>query len=112
LFLAEGLLLAVIGSLLGLLGAIGYAALIMYGLRTWWVDAVGTTSLTLHVTASSLVAGAGGGVVAAVACIWWTLRSLSKISERSLLDGEIARAEDAPAMKTGSRGRLVATVIF
>ncbi len=55
LFLAEGLLLAVLGSLLGLLGAIGYAALLMYGLRTWWVDAVGTTSLTLHITWPSLV---------------------------------------------------------
>ncbi|HEX2269842.1 MAG TPA: FtsX-like permease family protein, partial [Pyrinomonadaceae bacterium] len=63
LFLAEGLLLAIAGSLIGLLGAIGYAALLMYGLRTWWVDAVGTTSLTLHVTWQSLVLGAAGGIV-------------------------------------------------
>ena len=39
------------------LGALAYAAVIMYGLRTWWVDAVGTTSLTLHVTPD--VAGGG-----------------------------------------------------
>ena len=30
---------------LGVLGALGYAWLIMFGLRTWWVDAVGTTAL-------------------------------------------------------------------
>jgi hypothetical protein len=63
----------------------------MLGLRTWWVDAVGTTSLTLHVTAVSLAAGAVGGVVAAVGCIWWTLRTLDRISERSLLAGRSIR---------------------
>jgi ABC-type lipoprotein release transport system permease subunit len=94
LFLGEGLVLAAAGGALGVLGALLYAAVIMYGLRTWWVDAVGTTSLTLHATPVSLAAGAIGGVVAAVACIWWTLRSLGRVSERSLLAGEIAPAED------------------
>jgi putative ABC transport system permease protein len=87
LFLAEGLLLAVIGSVLGLLGAIGYAALLMYGLRTWWVDAVGTTSLTLHITWQALVLGALGGVMAAVICIFLTLRRLGRSSTRTLLTG-------------------------
>ena len=36
-------------ALVGIAGAIAYSALIMLGLRTWWVDAVGTTALTLHV---------------------------------------------------------------
>ncbi len=57
LFLVEGTLLAVVGSLLGLVGAIAYAALLMYGLRTWWVDAVGTTALTLHVSWMWMVLG-------------------------------------------------------
>jgi putative ABC transport system permease protein len=87
LFLAEGLLLALIGSVLGLLGAIGYAALLMYGLRTWWVDAVGTVSLTLHITWQSLVLGAVGGVVAAVVCIFLTLRKVGRSSTRTLLTG-------------------------
>ncbi|HET9360603.1 MAG TPA: FtsX-like permease family protein [Vicinamibacterales bacterium] len=89
LFLQEGLLLAVVGSALGVAGALGYASLMMFGLRTWWVDAVGTTALRLHVSSASLAAGALGGIVAAVACIWWTLRSLNSVSERSLLMGEI-----------------------
>jgi len=95
LFLAEGLLLAVAGSALGVVGALGYGALMMYGLRSWWVDAVGTTALSLHVTPLSLVGGAVGGVVAAALCIWWTLRSLSRISERSLLAGQIGFEEPA-----------------
>jgi ABC-type lipoprotein release transport system permease subunit len=110
-FLGEGLLLAVAGGVLGVLGALAYAAVIMHGLRTWWVDAVGTMSLTLHVTPSSLAAGAIGGVVAAVACIWWTLRSLSRVSERSLLAGEIARADDGSAgVNTRGYRSLIAAV--
>jgi ABC-type lipoprotein release transport system permease subunit len=101
-FLSEGLLLAVVGGVLGVLGALAYAALIMQGLRTWWVDAVGTTSLSLHVTPASLAGGAIGGVIAALACIWWTLRSLSRVSERSLLAGEISRPDEAQPQ--GSRG--------
>ena len=65
LFLGEGLLLAIAGSAIGVIGAIGYAALLMHGLRTWWVDAVGTTALTLHLTTQSLAAGALGGILAA-----------------------------------------------
>ncbi|MBI4262870.1 MAG: FtsX-like permease family protein [Acidobacteria bacterium] len=89
LFMGEGLLLAVAGSAVGVLGALGCAWLMMFGLRTWWVDAVGTDALTLHASAVSLVAGAAGGVAAAMVCIWWTLRSLSRISERSLLLGQL-----------------------
>ena len=93
LFLQEGILLAVVGSVLGIGGALGYAWLMMYGLRSWWVDAVGTTALTLHVSPASLVGGAIGGVVAAVGCIWWTLRALSRISERSLLMGTLDNSQ-------------------
>ncbi|HEX5110291.1 MAG TPA: FtsX-like permease family protein [Vicinamibacterales bacterium] len=105
LFLGEGLLLAIAGSAIGVIGAIGYAALLMHGLRTWWVDAVGTTALTLHLTTQSLAAGALGGILAAVVCIWWTLRSLGGISERTLLAGDIA----APLSTPGRRRALPVT---
>ena len=106
LFLTEGLLLSMAGSLIGVAGALGYAWLLMYALRTWWVDAVGTRDLTLHVTMASLAGGAAGGVAAALVCIWWTLRSLDRISERSLLAGTIGRDEgDAFAASTDGRAR-------
>ncbi|HEY3579841.1 MAG TPA: FtsX-like permease family protein, partial [Pyrinomonadaceae bacterium] len=87
LFLAEGVLLAIVGSLLGVLGAIGYAKLLMYGLRTWWIGAVGTTALTLHVSWQSMTIGAAAGVVAAVVCVLLTLRSIASSSPRGLLSG-------------------------
>ena len=93
LFLVEGTLLAGIGSLLGLAGAIAYAALLMYGLRTWWVDAVGTTDLRLHVSWLWLVVGAVGGVAAEVACILFTLRRLGRASTRSLIAGSLSEED-------------------
>jgi ABC-type lipoprotein release transport system permease subunit len=90
LFVAEGLVLASVGSVAGMAGALLYGELMMTGLRTWWVDAVGTTALVLHVSPVSLAFGALGGIAAAVTCIWWTLRSLSRISERSLLAGQVS----------------------
>jgi putative ABC transport system permease protein len=93
LFLAEGLALALAGAGIGVAAALGYAALMMLGLRTWWTGAVATTSLSLHVTTSSLAAGAVGALVAAMVCIWWTLRGLARVSERGLLAGELKVAQ-------------------
>src|SRR5436190_8877167 len=81
LFAAEGLMLASAGGAIGAAAAVGYAALMMLGLRTWWSGAVATTSLTLHVAPASLAAGAAGTLVAAMLCIWWTLRGLARVSE-------------------------------
>ncbi len=94
LFLSEGFMLAALGSLLGLGGALLYGALMMWGLRTWWVDAVGTRLLSLHVAPLSLAAGGVGGIVAALLCVWWTLRALRRVSTRSLLAGSFD--EDEP----------------
>ncbi len=87
LFVGEALVLSIAGGLLGIVGAIAYSSLIMLGLRTWWVDAVGTTALQLHVDPLSLIAGAGAVVLVAVASIWWSLRALASASTRSLLKG-------------------------
>jgi ABC-type lipoprotein release transport system permease subunit len=110
LFALEGLLLAVVGSIVGMAGAVAYGALMMKGLGSWWSGAVGTSSLSLHVTVTSLAAGAIGAVVAAAACLWWTLRSLSRVSERSLLAGTIA--EDVRGRRTGGAIFLAGAIAF
>ena len=87
LFVAEGLLLSVLGGLIGAAGAVAYAYVIMLGLRTWWVGAVGTTELRVQPDAMSLLAGAGGVIVIATIAIWWSLRTLARESPRTLLTG-------------------------
>ncbi len=85
LFVGEGLLLSLAGGALGILGALAYSSLIMLGLRTWWIGAVGTTALRLHIDPVSLVAGSLAVVLIAVASIWWSLRTLATTSTRALL---------------------------
>jgi ABC-type antimicrobial peptide transport system permease subunit len=101
LFLTEGAILAFLGSLVGIVGAIFFSWLLMYGLRTWWVGAVGTNLLRLYITPTSLISGAIGGIVAALACIAWTIRTLKHSSARALLTGSTNRQ----SRKTQSRNR-------
>ncbi|HXG65038.1 MAG TPA: FtsX-like permease family protein [Blastocatellia bacterium] len=98
-FLMEGIFLAAAGSLLGVIGAVAYGWLIMLGLRTWWVGAVGTTLLKLHVSPTSLAFGAAGALLAAIVWIAWTLRRLAPASPRSLLAGELDYKEKGKRQK-------------
>ncbi len=95
LWLLEGSALALAGAILGTAGSIGYCALVLYGLRTWWRGAVGTSALGLVVDAASLLTGAFAGMFLGVAVIWWVLRSASRTPARMLITGAItaARAE-------------------
>jgi putative ABC transport system permease protein len=86
-FLWEGAALAATGSFLGVFGALAYAALMMWGLRTYWLGATGTRELALHASPASLAIGFAGGVAAALLCIWWTLRTLARVPARRLLAG-------------------------
>ncbi len=109
-FASQAGVLALFGSALGIAGAIGYAALIMYGLRTWWSGAVGTTALTLHVNLPLLLAGAGAALAAATAALVIALRSALRRTPRALLSGAPdLRTSRAPA--ASRRALLVALAI-
>jgi putative ABC transport system permease protein len=105
LFLAEGAVLLTIGSLLGAAGAIAYGGALVAGLRTWWIGAVGTERVHLHVSWDALGAGIGVGAVASLGAIVWTLRGLARSSPRALLAGVLeSRATRA------KRARVLAVV--
>jgi putative ABC transport system permease protein len=84
-FFIEGSLLALAGSVAGVAGALAYGALVMFGLRTRWLDAVGTTSLSLHIAPVALVIGGAAGFLSALGSIAWTLRGLRSMAPRALL---------------------------
>ena len=107
-FWIEGLALSVAGGIAGLGIAASYAWIVMYGLRTWWVDAVGTRLLTLHVSTTSLVIGLVGGVAVASGSIALTLRHLKKIPPRSLLSGDAGRETSSALRKTSRRAGVAA----
>lgn len=108
--IAEGGLVAAVGGMCGVAAGVGYAWLMLAGLRTFWLGAVQTTSLELYLTGTSLGIGYLSGVLVSVATIGWSLRGTRGISIRRLLAGE-ATAEApsindslAPALRGESRG--------
>jgi putative ABC transport system permease protein len=105
-FVAEGFVLAVSGAIVGTVGALAYGWFLLYGLKTWWRGAVGTSLLTLHVSAESLAGGAIGGVAIAWLCILLTLRSLRHASPRDLLAG----TRGAPQIVHASRWLRVTSI--
>ena len=107
LFSREGFVLAGVGGITGLIGGVFYAYLIIVGLRTYWVGAVGTSDLALHIHASSLLLGYAISLIVILLAIWLTLRRLGSISVRALLSGitEVVRAK--PRTKWYALGSLV-----
>ena len=86
--LLEQFVVVLIGAIIGVAAAVGYAALLIYGLRTWWVGAVGTTMLQLSATTTSPGIGFAMTLFASGGSAWWGLRGLRKLSPRELLAGQ------------------------
>jgi ABC-type antimicrobial peptide transport system permease subunit len=104
LFLREGAMLALGGSLVGALGGLAYAKAMLLGLATVWRSAVGPSTLQFHATLSTLVIGIFAGTVVAVLTIWLTLRKQARRPARELLEGEV----QSPKPKAQSRGAWIA----
>jgi hypothetical protein len=88
LFLLEGASLAVTGAGLGTGVALGYCGFMLLGLRTWWIGAVGTQSISLHASATALAIAAGGGVLVGLATVVLSLRALKNATPRGLVAGK------------------------
>lgn len=91
-FVGEGLLLVLIGGLLGMLAAVAYAALMIHGLKTWWVGAMGTRFLELHVSPVSLLTGFAISIIVMLGVIWWAMRQFKSLSARDMLAGTTSQA--------------------
>jgi putative ABC transport system permease protein len=108
-FLLEGGLLVLIGVGLGLAAAVGYAALMMYGLRTWWVGAVGTRFLFLSVHPLTLIFGGIASIVVSLLAILWGLRQARLLSPREQLVGATESSRPSSATAT-SKARWIGLV--
>jgi putative ABC transport system permease protein len=98
LLLGEGSVLAIAGGLMGLVGAILYAWLLLQLLQTWWPGELDRSFLRLHVTMLSLVAGYGAALGVSVLTIFWAVWALGRVSPRALLGGETV-VEDTTARR-------------
>ncbi len=103
LLLVEGAVVAAVGAALGTALGVGYAWLMLAGLRTLWLDAVTVPFLSLYVTPKSLAVGYITGVVISLVAIWWSLRSLRRLSVRRLLANQAAESDLAPVAASAER---------
>jgi putative ABC transport system permease protein len=93
--LLEGGCVAVIGAVFGAIAGVGYAWLMLVGLKTWWLGAISTPFLQLYIDEHSVIHGAFFGVLVSVLTIAWALRQTRRSSVRSLLAGRMESGANA-----------------
>ncbi|MGA2059747.1 MAG: ABC transporter permease, partial [Thermoguttaceae bacterium] len=101
--LGEGFIIALVGGIFGLMLGIGYAALMLLGLRTWWLAAVVTPFLQLYITPLSLSIGFVSGILIAMAAIAFSVRGITRIEPRRLLAGQIS--QETLSLNSGRQSR-------
>ncbi len=96
-FWGEGIALAALGALLGLAGAPLYAYLMLVGLQTLWLEAIGTPFLHLHVSWLSLGVGYLSTLLLVSLALWRTVQRFHRMPVRALLAGTIDTASHRPS---------------
>ena len=102
---AEGLLIAALASAFGVVAGVGYARLMLVGLTSWWLPAIGTPFLRFHATSASMLGGYLCGVLAALGAIVWAVWRTRGTAARQLLAGQIGArtASSGPPRRLGRR---------
>jgi len=110
-FAAQGVVLAGIGGIVGIAGAIGYAAMMIRGLTSWWSDAVTAPFLHLSITPASIAIGYLSGLVVACISIGWSIRGLTKRAPAALLAGAVGDDDRQAVEKRTTLTRGIAIVL-
>ncbi len=96
---AEAAAVIAAGSLLGGGAAIGYANLMLYGLRTWWIGAIGTKFLLLDVQPLAVCLGMLAAAITSFLAVVWGERQMRQVTLRQQLLGQYDADE-----RIGARG--------
>jgi len=108
LLVAEGLLAAVPGALAGIGLGIGYAWLVLAGLRSGWLSSVAAPRLELYWTFRGLLMGAVAGLLVAGITIFLAVWRVGRIPVRRLLAGVAIPERGSPrSPQRARRARLI-----
>ncbi len=114
-FFFEGGSVAGIGTLLGCLLAIGYAQLMIFGLHTWWLPAIGTPFIAFHASLWSLLIGIGVTMVVMLNAIRVAVARIGQTSTATLLAGgtdfDTADVKPKP-QETKTAGGLISKITY
>ncbi len=107
LFLREGFVLALIGSLAGALLAALYTKGVLHALASVWSGATGGTRFVFAPSAVTMAIGVVSGVFVALIAMWLASRRLFKMEAAALLTGDLQNESATPRNRTrGSAGKL------
>ncbi|MFN3190733.1 MAG: FtsX-like permease family protein [Aureliella sp.] len=84
---SEFALVALFGTVLGVGMGLLYARMLIAGLESWWVGAIGTRFLQYHATPLSIAIGSAVGFLTSLAAIFWGLGKASKVPPLQNLRG-------------------------
>jgi ABC-type lipoprotein release transport system permease subunit len=87
-FLAEGSVLALVGSVVGAFAGIVYTKVVLHALATVWQGAVGSVRFQFVLPPETLITGVFSGVFVALIAMWLASRRQLRHSARELLNGE------------------------
>jgi ABC-type antimicrobial peptide transport system permease subunit len=109
--LLEGGCVAILGAIVGAAAGVGYAWLMLVGLKTLWLGAITTPFLHLYVDEHSVIHGGFFGVLVSLVTIVWAVRQTRRVSVRSLLAG---RAEETrlPRRRRSRRAPWIAAALL
>ena len=99
LLLGEGAVLAIVGTILGCLAAVAYAALMVQFLDAFWPDKALQSFLRPHYTALSFLIGGAASVLVSVLTILWAVFALGRVAPTALLAGRTTNEGQAVARK-------------
>ncbi len=87
---------ALLGAVIGLAIGVGYAAVMIYGLKTWWLGAISKPILSLKVAPWVLGIGGVSGLAVCLLTVVAAVRSTKQVSVHRLLGGEVNHSGHQP----------------
>ena len=104
-FVSEGVTVAFCGSVLGAIAAVYFAKLMIHGLMTWWIGAIGTQFLQLDLQPARLATAMAISLVLTAVVIWNAVRKSSRREPRELLAG--LTSDDLPSSQRPTWNRVM-----
>lgn len=102
LFLGEGLVLAILGSVAGIPLGWFFAQALVWGLGSAWSGAVADTAIEFHARASTGLIGAASAAVISLGAMAFALRRQAKQPVRELVSEDFSLSLDQTAKRGGS----------
>ncbi len=105
-WLREAGVIAFAGTLLGVLGGVGYTQAALHGLSAVWTGATQGLPLIFHASAGTLLGASFGTLVVVLLTLWWASRRLFRVQARDLLAGSWSADKLEPSGTLPKRSKV------